>query len=98
MKIPLIYKGTKYASISDFCRIEGVSYTKLQRLCRTYRRAQGDPTVAIDWLLGEEALDPKTEPRTVQAFRDAQLNKAAVIMRNARRRARRIRSLAGLNA
>lgn len=90
------FRGVLYYSLSDFCRRNGLSYSKAVRLCRTYRRAKNDPTVACAWLLGLEILDSKTEPKTITAYRDAQLSAARCALHDAKKRAEFLKNQAKL--
>lgn len=69
------YRGQRYKSLKDFSAIHKVSYQKLRRLCRHYKKAQEDPAMACDWLLGRKNLDPRTEVKTVQYYRDLALSR-----------------------
>lgn len=89
-------KGVFYSSLSDFCRRNGLSYSKAVRLCRTYRRAKNDPTVACAWLLGLEILDAKKEPRTITAYRDAKLSAARCALHDAKKRVKHLKQQARL--
>ena len=58
-----IFQNTEYRSIRECCKKLGLSYSKVKRLTRHYKRAQKDPSVAISWALGLERI-PITEPKT----------------------------------
>lgn len=58
-----IFQNTEYRSIRECCKKLGLSYSKVRRLTRHYKRAQNDPSIAINWALGLERI-PITEPKT----------------------------------
>lgn len=82
-----IYQGKQYRSLLAFSKAQGISYDKLVKLCRHYKRARSDPGLAAAWLLGHEQFDPRTEPRTRSYNRDQRLAAARQIMHRARKRA-----------
>lgn len=57
------YEGEVYRSYAEVSKALHVSNQKLRRLCRHYVRANKNPAVAIDWLLGKEKLKAN-EPKT----------------------------------
>lgn len=63
------YDGQCYRSIGQACKALKISYQKLRRLCRHYRRAAEDPAVAIRWILGIEKMRPD-EPKTWKYAQD----------------------------
>jgi hypothetical protein len=86
-------EGRVYRSIPEFCKVHGISYQRMIRLCRKYRRAQKDPAVAARWLLGLEQLNYAQEPRTWAAQRDQELIRLRVEMcrlRSSHRKRRRV--------
>lgn len=52
----LEFNGRVYRSIAAACHELKISYQKVRRLCRHYRRAAADPAVAIRWILGLEEM------------------------------------------
>lgn len=50
------YEGEVYRSYAEASKALHISNQKLRRLCRHYVRANKNPAVAIDWLLGKEKL------------------------------------------
>jgi hypothetical protein len=64
-----IYNGIEYRSLCECCNALNLSYQKVRRLCRHYRRAQKDPTLAIRWALGIEHLS-HLEPKTIAYTQD----------------------------
>lgn len=46
-----IYDGVEYRSIQVFCACKGISYQKMRRIVRHYKKANQDPTIAAKWLL-----------------------------------------------
>lgn len=67
--MPMLYGGVAYPSVRACCRVLSVDYGRLTRLRRKYVRAQRDPAVAVDWLLGAEPI-PLGEPVTMAYRRD----------------------------
>lgn len=58
-----IFDGIEYRSMRECCEKLNISYQKVRRLCRHYRRAEQSPIIAIKWCLGIEhksAVEPKT--------------------------------------
>lgn len=64
------YNDITYRSLSEFSKLNNVSYSALKRLCRNYVRAQKDPKVACDWLTGRQVFNSHTERKTVKALRE----------------------------
>ena len=58
-----IFQNTEYRSIRECCKKLSLSYSKVRRLTRHYKRAQNDPSVAISWALGLERISVN-EPKT----------------------------------
>ena len=58
-----IFQNTEYRSIRECCKKLGLSYSKVRRLTRHYKRAQNDPVIAVKWATGEE-VRPYNEPKT----------------------------------
>lgn len=57
------YQGVEYRSMFECCKALNISYQKVRRLCRHYRRAHDDPAQAVRWCLGVEHRsinEPKT--------------------------------------
>ena len=50
----LEYHGKQYRSLKEICSILKLSYSKVRRLTRHYRRAHNDPVIAVKWATGEE--------------------------------------------
>ena len=67
--------GKSYDSMSDFCKRTGIPYHKMRRLCRIYRRANKDPAVAAEWLLGLKPLNKAKEAKTETFIRDKSLSR-----------------------
>ena len=65
----LEYHGKQYRSLKELCSILKLSYSKVRRLTRHYRRAHNDPVIAIKWATGEE-VRPYNEPKTLQYQQD----------------------------
>ena len=65
--------GHLYRSIREVCHIYGISYSKVKRLCRHFRRAAENPRVAIDWCLDKEKFSPAHEPKTHKYSDDQKL-------------------------
>ena len=68
------YHGKEYRSLQGCCAECGVSYQKVRRLCRHYKKAQADPSMAIKWCTGEERLSP-SEPRTFKYSHDLEIQR-----------------------
>lgn len=49
--------------MAECCKALNISYQKVRRLCRHYRRAHDNPEQAIKWCLGVEYLS-NLEPKT----------------------------------
>lgn len=64
----LIYDGVEYRSIQVFCACKGISYQKMRRIVRHYKKANQDPTIAAKWLL--EKHIPINEPKTLMYYHD----------------------------
>ena len=95
------FRGVWYPSVSEFCRVQGVGYSAMQRLMRKYVRARRDPAVAANWLLCDGV--PAAEPVTMAYRRDAALSRHRAARQYQRRkrvraqeRARRNRELLGI--
>ena len=69
--IKIIYSDTEYRSLREACGALNISYLKVKRLCRHYVRAHRDPTLAIEWMLGDHI--PKSEPKTSTYYHDQKL-------------------------
>ena len=67
--------GISYRSISEFCKKNGISYSKMRRLCRHYVRAKKNPSIAARWILGCEVFNISTEPKTHEYFKDNELSR-----------------------
>ena len=65
--------GHLYRSIREVCRKYGISYQKVKRLCRHFRRAAENPRVAIDWCTGKENFSSAHEPKTHKYSDDQKL-------------------------
>ena len=65
--------GHLYRSIREACRKFDVSYQKVKRLCRHFRRAAENPRIAIDWCTGKENFNPAHEPKTHKYSDDQKL-------------------------
>lgn len=65
--------GHLYRSIREACRKFDVSYQKVKRLCRHFRRAAENPRIAIYWCTGKEKLNPAHEPKTHKYSDDQKL-------------------------
>ena len=59
-----IFENKKY-NLSSFAVSHNVSYSKLRRLCRHYKRAHDNPAVACNWILEREILHPERETKTM---------------------------------
>lgn len=59
-----IFENKKY-NLSSFAVSHNVSYSKLRRLCRHYKRAHDNPAVACNWILEREILHPEREQKTI---------------------------------
>lgn len=55
----------KTYNLASFALEHKVSYSKLRRLCRHYKRAHDNPAVACNWILEREILHPEHEPKTL---------------------------------
>lgn len=69
------FDGTEYRSLSECCQALKISYQKVRRLCRHYKRAHEDPAVAVRWTLGTEKRSPSEEKTAVYR---ADLRKSSV--------------------
>lgn len=69
-----VYEGVEYRSLHEFCKEKHVSWQKMRRLCRHYKRAKENPAVAADWVLGKEKLSPG-EPKTIFYLQDLERNR-----------------------
>lgn len=58
------YEGRPY-NLTSFALAYHVSYSKLRRLCRHYKRAHDNPAVACNWILEKEILHPEREAKTI---------------------------------
>ena len=58
-----IFQGVTY-NMMTFSKTYHVSYSKIRRLCRHFKRAQKDPVIACKWVLGLELLDSAKEAKT----------------------------------
>lgn len=58
-----IFQGVTY-NMMTFAKTYHVSYSKIRRLCRHFKRAQKDPVIACKWVLGLELLDSAKEAKT----------------------------------
>lgn len=63
------YQGVEYRSMFECCKTLNISYQKVRRLCRHYRRAHDDPAQAVRWCLGVDKLS-HLEPKTLQYAQD----------------------------
>lgn len=68
--IRFIYDGKIFTSLASFARSYNVSYQKLRRYCRHYKRARENPAVACDWLLNRQILNHRKELKTIQYQQD----------------------------
>ena len=59
-----IFQGVTY-NMMTFAKSHHISYSKLRRLCRHYKRAHDNPAVACNWILEKEILHPEREPKTI---------------------------------
>lgn len=73
------YEGQIYASIKDCCAKLKISYQRVRRLIRHYKRARNNPAVAIDWVLGKQLLISSHEAKTDMYFHDLELTKERMI-------------------
>lgn len=58
------FQGVTY-NMMTFAKSHHISYSKLRRLCRHYKRAHDNPAVACNWILKKEILHPEREPKTI---------------------------------
>lgn len=65
------YNDHVYRSIGEACKALNISYQKVRRLCRHYRRASQDPALAIKWVRGDERMRPD-EPKTFKYAQDVE--------------------------
>ena len=65
--------GHLYRSVREVCHKYDISYQKVKRLCRHFRRAAENPRVAIDWCTGKENFSPAHEPKTHKYSDDQKL-------------------------
>lgn len=65
-----IHDGRVYKSLQEFCNVHQISYSKLRRLCRIYKKANNNPSVACDWVLGRTLLNHQSETKTRQYYQD----------------------------
>lgn len=70
-----MFENKKY-NLSSFALERKVSYSKLRRLCRHYKRARVDPAVACNWMLGRDLLDSSKEAKTLQFYQDREKDRA----------------------
>ena len=70
-----MFENKKY-NLSSFALERKVSYSKLRRLCRHYKRAHVDPAVACGWILGRDLLDSSKEAKTLQFYQDREKDRA----------------------
>ena len=70
-----MFENKKY-NLSSFALERKVSYSKLRRLCRHYKRAHVDPAVACNWMLGRDLLDSSKEAKTLQFYQDREKDRA----------------------
>lgn len=70
-----IFENKKY-NLSSFAVSHNVSYSKLRRLCRHYKRAHDNPAVACNWILGRDLLDSSKEAKTLQFYQDREKDRA----------------------
>ncbi len=64
------YDNRIFCSLASFANTYKVSYSKLRRYCRHYKRARECPAVACDWLLGRKILNHYKEAKTLQYYQD----------------------------
>ena len=79
------YEGVIYESIKDCCAKLKISYQRVRRLIRHYKRAKDNPAVAIDWVLGKQVLISSHEAKTDMYYHDLSLTKDRVIEYNAKK-------------
>lgn len=70
--------ATEYQSIKEFCKKNNISYWAFIRICRKYKKAAEDPTIAALHLLGIQKIS-RTEEKTFKYKRDKELTKLRVI-------------------
>lgn len=63
------YQGIEYRSLQECCCKLKISYQKVRRLCRHYKRAHDDPAQAVRWCLGVEHRSTN-EATTIQYAQD----------------------------
>jgi hypothetical protein len=56
--------GQIYRSVREACHNLNISYQKVKRLCRHFKRAEENPRIAIEWCLGKEKFIPTREQKT----------------------------------
>lgn len=65
--------GQIYRSVREACHNLNISYQKVKRLCRHFKRAEENPRIAIEWCLGKEKFIPTLEPKTHKYKDDKEL-------------------------
>lgn len=76
--------GVEYHSIKEFCKKNKISYWSFIRLCRKYKSAAVDPSVAALHLLGIKKISC-IETKTFKYERDKELNRLRIIDFRARK-------------
>lgn len=74
----------EYSSIKEFCKQNKISYWAFIRICRKYKKAAEDPSVAALHLLGIKKIS-NLETKTFKYEREKALNKLRVIDYKARK-------------
>ena len=68
------FEGKKYRSIREACIKLGVSYDRIKRIMRHYRKARYAPKLALAWALKREQFCPDREPKTEIYYKDCELS------------------------
>lgn len=76
--------NTEYHSIKEFCKKNKISYWAFIRLCRKYKKASQDPSIAALHLLGIKKISG-LEQKTFKYERDKELNRLRIIDFRARK-------------
>lgn len=66
----------KTYNLASFALEHKVSYSKLRRYCRHYKRARNNPAIACAWILEREILSPEQEAKTLQFYQDREKDRA----------------------
>lgn len=65
--------GRTYRSVREACHNLDLSYQKVKRLCRHFKRAEENPRIAIEWCLGKRKFIAELEPKTPKYKGDKEL-------------------------